>query len=108
MNFPRASVRNQLTRNTFGGLVTVRPDVEPVLEVVAHVVAAEREHRHGIAAQHAGLARRRGSGFRRERRAEKDAVLPVLRFVDERHALLPARAEHDRVERHAVRVLELR
>jgi hypothetical protein len=25
MNFPRASVRNQLTRNTFGGFVTSRP-----------------------------------------------------------------------------------
>ena len=85
-----------------------RADVEPVREVVAHVVAAERQHRHGIAPQHADLAGGRRRRLRRQRRAEERAVLPVARFVDERHAPLPPRAEEHGVDRHAVRVVELR
>ena len=52
-------------------------DVEPVLPVVAHVVAAEGQHRHRVAPQHADLARRRGGRLRRQRGAEKRAVLPA-------------------------------
>jgi hypothetical protein len=58
---------------------------EPVPEVVAHVVAAKREHRHGIAAHDADLAgdRRRGLGAQRGRHV--DAFLPTRRLDHQRH-----------------------
>ena len=57
---------------------------EPVDEVVADVVANEREHGHRIAADDADLPRGGGGGFGAERRAEVDAVHPVERLEDER------------------------
>ena len=56
-------VRNQFTRNIFRRPRQPLADVEPVLKVVPHVVAAERLHRHRVAAQHADLCppRRRWS-----------------------------------------------
>ena len=78
MNLPFSSVRNQLTRKMRGGLRELLADVEPVPEVVAHVVAAERLHGHGVAAQDADLAGRRGRGLGRQGRAEERAVLPGL------------------------------
>ena len=77
----------------------------PVPQVVAHVVAAERQHRHRVAAHHADLAGRRGGGLRAERRAEEHAVLPVERLEHQRDVGPPARAEDDRADRHALRVL---
>ena len=82
-------------------------DLEPVAEVVGHVVAAERQHRERVAAQ---LADRALGGRRRlgaHDRAEEDAVLPVERLVHERHDGRAAAAEQERVDRHAGRVLPL-
>ncbi len=83
-------------------------DVEPVLPVVAHVVAAEGQHRHRVAPEHADLARRGGGRLGRQRGAEKRAVLPRERLVDERHTPLTPRAKQDRVNRDAVGIRELR
>ena len=57
MNLPFSSIRNQLTEKIFGRLGDVAAHVDPVAEVVAHVVAAEGQHGDGVAAQHAHLAR---------------------------------------------------
>ncbi len=75
---------------------------EPVREVVAVVVAAERLHRHRVAAQHANGAGRGGGRFRTHRRADEHAVFPVARFEHERHERRATSAENDRGDRHAL------
>ena len=83
-------------------------DRQPVTEVVGHVVAAERQHRHRVPAQPADLAGGRGGRLGGHRRAEEHAVLPVARLVHERHDARAATAEQHRVDRHARGVLPLR
>ena len=82
-------------------------DLQPVGEVVAHVVAAEGQHRHRVEAQLADLAGGGGGRLRGHRRAHEDAVLPVEGFVDQRHHGGAAAAEEEGVDRHAGRVLPL-
>src|SRR3954469_14606094 len=82
--------------------------VQPVAEVVAHVVAGEGKHGHRVAAQDADLAGRRRRRLGRQRGAEEDAVLPVARLEDERDVPLPAGAEENRRDGNAFRVLPLR
>ena len=82
-------------------------DPQPVGEVVAHVVAAERQHRERVAAQLADGAGRGGRGLGAHHRAEEDAVLPVARLVHERDHRGAAAAEEDRVDRHPGGVLPL-
>ena len=82
-------------------------DLEPVLEVVAHVVAAEREHREGVEAELADGAGLGGGGLGAHDRAEEHAVLPVEALGDERDVGGAAAAEEDRRDRHALRVLPL-
>ena len=52
-----------------------------MVEVVAHVVAGEGQHRERVAADHALLAERSGGGLRAHRRGHVDAVGPVERLV---------------------------
>ena len=59
--------------------------LEPVTEVVAHVVAAEGEHGHGVAADFADGAAGGGGGFGAHGGAGVDAAGPVEGLVDERH-----------------------
>ena len=49
-NLPSASLRNQFTWKMRGVSLRAALHLDPVPEVIAHVVAAERQHRHGIAA----------------------------------------------------------
>ena len=51
--------------------------LDPVAEVVAHVVAAEGQHGHGIAAQLADGAGGRGGHFGAHGRANVHAARPV-------------------------------
>src|SRR6266545_3804446 len=71
--------------------------------IIAHVVAAERQHRHRIAPHHAHRAGGRRGRFGCQCRPEKSAMLPVERLIDERNHLLPARAEKYRADGHALR-----
>ena len=66
------------------GGVVVLADRDPVVEVVAGVVADERQHRHRVAAHDADLADRGGGGLRGERRAQERAVGPVAGLGDQR------------------------
>ena len=78
------------------------PDLEPMPEVIADVVAAKRQHRHRIAPN---LANRSGRGrgcFRSHRRADVNPLLPVERLKHERHRIAAASAEDDRANRDAV------
>ena len=102
-NEPSAPLRNQFTWKIFGAFVAEdAAHLDPVAPVVGHVVAAEREHREGVAAKLADGALGRRGLLRRDRRAHEDAVLPAARLGDERHVRGTPAAEEDRVDRHAV------
>src|SRR5262249_6576949 len=81
---------------------------QPVPEVVAHVIATEREHRHRIATDHADLPGNGRGRFRAHRRAEEDAVRPVEGLEHEGDDTGAARAEDERGDRYAVRLLPVR
>src|SRR5690606_21827692 len=57
---------------------------QPMSPVVAVVVAAERLHRHRVAAYDADFARGRGSRLGRNACADQHAMRPVLRLIYER------------------------
>ena len=78
-------------------------DLQPVPEVVAHVVAAERQHREGVVAQLADLALGRGGLLRGDVGAEEHAVVPVEGLDHQRHGAGAPAAEQDRRDRHARR-----
>ena len=83
------------------------PHLEPVSEVVAHVVTAEGQHRHRVAAH---LAERAGGGsghLGSHRGTEIDAVRPVEGLENERHRRGAASAENDRADWHAGGVFPL-
>ncbi|MNQ64064.1 hypothetical protein D3C85_784680 [compost metagenome] len=81
--------------------------LQPVAEIVAHVVAAEGQHGEGIAAQLADLVLGGGGAFRGHGRAHEDAVLPVEGFRHQRHSRGAAAAEQDGVDWHTRRVFPL-
>ena len=92
-------LRQQLAGRCLGA------DVEPVLEVVADVVAQERQHRHRVAAHDTDLPGGGGGGFRGQRGGEEHAVLPVQGLGDQRDGGGAAAAEEDRRDRHPGRVV---
>ena len=76
-NLPSASRRNQFTLKIRGLCsARVRPKFEPVVEIIAHVVTAERQHRERVAADLAHLAERGGRHFRAHRGGRVHAELP--------------------------------
>src|SRR5437879_4590143 len=85
----------------------LRADLEPVCEVITHVVAAEREHGHGVAAELADCARSRGCRFAAGSRAQKSAVLPVEGFSNQGDDARTPATEEDGVDGHAFRILPL-
>ena len=104
---PSSSRRNQLTPKILRRIGYLAAELEPVVPVPGHVVAAERQHRHRVApdrADRAGCGRGRLGAHRR---AEVDAVGPVERLVDERHGVRAPPAEDERLDRDALRVLPL-
>ena len=81
---------------------------EPMPEIIANVVTAERKHCHGIAPD---LPDRSGSccgSLRRHGRAYISTVFPVERLKDERHGIAPASAENDGADRNAAAVFNMR
>ena len=74
---------------------------EPVREVVAHVVAAERQHRERVTAQLAEAAERGGGLLGAHGRGDEHAVLPVARLEHQRHGGGAAAAEQERRDRDA-------
>src|SRR5262249_17817731 len=82
-------------------------DRQPVGEVVAHVVAAERQHRERVVAQLADLAFGGGGLLRGDAGAEEDAVLPVEGFGDQGDVGGAPAAEQDGGDGYAGRVLPL-
>ena len=83
-------------------------DLQPVAEVVAHVVAAERQHRERVVPQLADRALGRGGLLRGDVRAQEHPVIPAERLDHQRHRRRPPAAEQDRRDRHPGRVVPLR
>ena len=75
--------------------------VNPVLPVIRHVVAAEGNHRHRVAADNTHSAGRGSGGFGSHRGAYKHAVVPVAGLIHQRSGLGTAAAEDNRADRHA-------
>ncbi len=80
---------------------------EPVREVVAHVVAAERQHRERVVTQIADATERRGGLLGAHRGADEHAVRPVARLVDQRNRRRATTSEEHGRDRDALRVLPL-
>ncbi len=78
---------------------------QPVTEVGADVVAAEGQHREGVAAHDACLARGGRHGLAAERGPEEDAVHPVKGLHDERDGGRAAASEDDGLDRDALGVV---
>ena len=79
--------------------------VKPVLEVIAHMVTAERQHCHGVTADNANSARSSRSGLRSHDRAYEYAMLPVSCLVNQRSSFRAATAKDDCGDRHALRIV---
>src|SRR6202034_672920 len=78
------------------GRVGLLADLQPVGEIVSHVVTAEGQHRERVEAQLADRAGGGGGLLRAHRRAEEHAVLPAERLGDKRHHGGASSAEEDR------------
>ena len=73
-----------------------------MLEVVAHVVTTERQHRKGIETKLASAAQGSGGHLGCHRRAHEHAMLPVQRLVDQGNDSLAATAKQERRNRNAL------
>src|SRR5450830_1909907 len=80
-------------------------DVEPMLEVVAHVVAGKWQHRKWITTHHTLLADGCSSGFRTHGSGHVDAFDPIARFGYQRHCGRTATAENECRNRHTGRIV---
>ena len=87
-----------------GGLA----DLQPVAEVVAHVVAAERQHRERVVPQLADRALGRGGLLRGDVRARGTPRDPSRTTRSPAAPSSPPAAEQDRRDRHPGRVVPLR
>src|SRR5690349_16594153 len=74
-------------------------------EIVAHMIAAEWQHRHGIAANFSEGSGGRRSHFRAHGGAHVNTRAPVARLVDQRPGGSAAAAEENRADEYALRVL---
>ena len=83
-------------------------EAQPVREVVAEVVAAERLHRHRVTAHDTDRTGRGGRRFGGHRGTDQHTVGPVARLEHERHQRFAATAEDDRRDRHAACLFSLR
>ena len=72
--------------------------LQPVLEIVAHVVAHEGQHGEGVAAHHALLTSRSSRGLRAHGGGHVDAFHPVAGFGDQGHGGRAATAKNEGVD----------
>ena len=80
---------------------------KPVLEIVAHMVAAEGQHSHRVTADNAYGAGSGGGGLRGHNRAYEHAVGPVTGLIYQRSGLSAAAAKDDGGNRNAAGGIEL-
>ena len=85
-----------------GCLTQAARHLDPMPEIVAHVIAAEGQHRHGVAAHLADGAGCGRGHFRSHRRAGINARAPIEGLIHQRHRRRAAAAEDERADRHAL------
>ena len=78
---------------------------DPVTEIVTHVIAAERQHRHRVAAYLADGAAGCGGRLGAHGGADIDTARPIEGLEHQRNRARTAAAEDDRADRHAGGVL---
>src|SRR5690349_4774013 len=83
-------------------------ELEPMTEVVSHVVSDEWNHRHGIASDDPDLSGRCRRGFRTHGRGRVNSGIPVECLRYERNGIGPAAAEDERSYGHALRIFPVR
>ncbi len=88
-----------------GGLAHLLAHVDPVLEIIAHMIADEGPHGHGIAADHAHGAGGGSGGLRGHDGAYEHAVVPIAGLIDQGRALGAAAAEDDGRQGHSIGIL---
>src|SRR6185437_8199870 len=81
--------------------------LQPVLEIIGHVVPAERKHGHRIAAGYANSAGGGGRGLRSHGGADENSVLPVASLENKRSYFGAAPAEDECGDGHAVRIVKM-
>ena len=81
--------------------------IQPVLEIVAHVVATERQHGKRVATHHAHLSHSRCRGFRTHGGGHVNAFHPGAGFGHQRHGGGAAATKHERINGHAIGVVPL-
>ena len=96
-------------RRQFGmrGLEPVA-QIEPVAEVVGHVVAAKRQHRERVTTHDALRTGLRRGGLGAHGRGHVDALNPVAGLGDQRHGGRTSTAEDEGIDRHALGIVPLR
>ena len=78
--------------------------LNPMVEKVAHIVAAEREHCKRVPSHSCLQANGGGGHFGTNTRAHKNAVRPVQGLVHQRNSLRPPSSEEDGADGHALRL----
>src|SRR6185312_7755228 len=86
--------------------MALHPD--PVSEIVAHVIAAEGQHGHGVPADLADGADGGGCHFRTHGGSDINARCPVEGLINEWHRGCAAAAENEGADRHAVGIFPRR
>src|ERR1700732_2814084 len=82
-------------------ILNLTSHVEPMPEIIAHVVTTKGKHGHGIAPGDSHGAGGSSRSFRGKSRADKYAVLPVARLIYQRGDMRPPAAEDNRGYRYA-------
>src|ERR1017187_2381315 len=76
--------------------------LEPVAKIRAHMISAEGQHCHGIAANLADIAIGRGSHLRAHCGPDVNAGAPVERLIYQRHQRGAAATENNGTDRHPI------
>ncbi len=92
----------------FGRVLQFLAHFQPVTEVISHVVAAEGNHGHGVAARDADGAGSGRSGLGGHGGADEHAMLPVARLIDQGGQTFAATAENDGGDGHALGIFPVR
>ena len=83
------------------GLREIALHINPMPEIIAHVVPAEGQHRHRIATHFANRTRRCGRHLGTHSCANINPAAPVKRLINERHRGRAPTAKNKGTDRHA-------
>src|SRR3954454_24357331 len=84
-----------------------RAKVEPVAEIIAHVIAAERKHRERIAADLTDISKCGGRHLRTHRRSHVNAKSPIERLLDQRNDAVSTTSKYECRYRNAGRIIKI-